>query len=120
LYPAISAAERVSFRQVNKQTGNRLRHQLVDAVTGEPVAREDKERGYEVGENQFLLLKDEELETAQQVARTLPLCRNVINLMEALRRRIGAEVLATKSDARKPPAAKRAAPTKRSARRRPI
>src|SRR6516162_10975522 len=71
-YPAISAAERVSFRQVNKQTGNRLRHQLVDAVTGEPVAREDKGRGYEVGQNQFPLLKDEELETAQQVARTLP------------------------------------------------
>ena len=72
LYPAISAAERVSFRQVNKQTGHRLRHQLVDAVTGEPVGREDQGRGYEVGENQFLLVKDEELETAQQVARTLP------------------------------------------------
>jgi DNA end-binding protein Ku len=72
LYPAISAAERVSFRQVNRQTGNRLRHQLVDAVTGEPVAPEDKGRGYEIGENEFLLVKDEELETAQQVARTLP------------------------------------------------
>jgi len=72
LYPAISAAERVSFRQVNKQTGNRLRHQLVDAVTGESVAPEDKGRGYEVRGNEFLLVKDEELETAQQVARTLP------------------------------------------------
>ena len=28
LYPAISAAERVTFRQVNKRTGHRLRHQL--------------------------------------------------------------------------------------------
>jgi len=37
LYPAISAAERVSFRQVNRQTGNRLRQQLVDSVTGEVV-----------------------------------------------------------------------------------
>src|SRR5881227_91739 len=72
LYPAISAAERVSFRQVNKQTGNRLRHQLVDAVTGEPVGPEGKGRGYEIGENQFLMVKDEELETARQVARTLP------------------------------------------------
>jgi len=58
LYPAISAAERVSFRQVNKQTGNRLRHQLVDAVTGESVAPEDKGRGYEVRGNEFLLVKD--------------------------------------------------------------
>ena len=37
LYPAISPAERVSFRQVNKQTGNRLKQQLVDSVTGEVV-----------------------------------------------------------------------------------
>ena len=38
LYPAISAAEKISFRQVNRETGNRLRQQLVDAVTGEVVA----------------------------------------------------------------------------------
>ena len=35
LYPATSAAERVSFRQVNRRTGHRLRHKLVDSVTGE-------------------------------------------------------------------------------------
>jgi DNA end-binding protein Ku len=37
LYPAVSAAERVSFRQINKKTGNRLRQQLVDDETREPV-----------------------------------------------------------------------------------
>src|SRR5215210_4045237 len=69
LYPAISAAERVSFRQVNKQTGNRLRQQLVDTVTGEAVDSYHKGRGYEVGEGQFLLVEDEELETARQAPR---------------------------------------------------
>ena len=72
LYPAIDASERVSFRQVNKQTGNRLRHQLVDSVTGEVVEAEDKGRGYEVGENQFLVVKEEELEKAREEARTRP------------------------------------------------
>jgi non-homologous end joining protein Ku len=72
LYPAISAAERISFRQVNRQTGNRLRQQLVDSVTGEVVEAHDKGRGYEVGENQFLMVRDEELETAQQEARSRP------------------------------------------------
>jgi non-homologous end joining protein Ku len=72
LYPAISAAERVAFRQVNKQTGNRLRQQLVDSVTGEPVQSYDKGRGYEVGQNQFLMVQDEELEAAQQEARARP------------------------------------------------
>ena len=37
LYPAVAASERISFRQINKKTGNRLRQQLVDAVTGESV-----------------------------------------------------------------------------------
>src|SRR3954451_22168563 len=72
LYPAVNAAERISFRQVNRQTGNRLRQQLVDAVTGEPVQAHDKTRGYEVGENQFLLLRDDELEAAERDARRRP------------------------------------------------
>jgi non-homologous end joining protein Ku len=61
----------VSFRQVNKQTGNRLRQQLVDSVT-EVVEAEDKGRGYEVGENQFLVVAEEELEKAREEARTRP------------------------------------------------
>lgn len=50
LYPAVSAAERISFRQVNKRTGHRLRHQLVDSVTGETVEATDKGRGYEMAQ----------------------------------------------------------------------
>jgi DNA end-binding protein Ku len=65
LYPATSGSERVSFRQVNKQTGNRLKQQLVDSVTGEPVGPEDKGRGYEIGKNQFLMVEDEELEAIE-------------------------------------------------------
>lgn len=72
LYPAISAAERISFRQVNRQTGNRLRQQLVDTVTGEVVASGDKGRGYEVADDQFVVVRDEELEAARQEARTRP------------------------------------------------
>src|SRR5215203_5557271 len=72
LYPAISPAERVSFRQVNRRTGNRLQQQLVDSVTGEVVESQDKGRGYEVGEDQFLLVQDEELEAARQEAKTRP------------------------------------------------
>jgi DNA end-binding protein Ku len=62
LYPATSAAERVSFRQINKKTGNRLRQQLVDDETREPVDSEDRGRGYEIGKNQFIPVEDEELE----------------------------------------------------------
>jgi DNA end-binding protein Ku len=72
LYPAIAKAERISFRQVNRHTGNRLRQQLVDAVTGEAVASGQKALGYELGENQFLVLSDQELEEADQEARRRP------------------------------------------------
>jgi DNA end-binding protein Ku len=69
IYPAVSAVERISFRQINRNTGNRLRQQLVDAVTGETVDRSDKARGYEVGESSFLSVQDEELEVARQQAQ---------------------------------------------------
>jgi DNA end-binding protein Ku len=72
LYPAIAASERISFRQVNRETGNRLRQQLVDSVTGEVVEPHNKGRGYEVGENQFLMVQNEELEAAHHEARTRP------------------------------------------------
>src|SRR5258708_20939059 len=62
LYPAASSSERVSFNRINKKTGNRLKQQLVDGETGQPVEREDVGRGYEVGKGQNLLIEDEELE----------------------------------------------------------
>ena len=65
LYPATTSAERISFRQVNRRTGHRLKHQLVDSVTGEAVDTHDKARGYEVGEDRFLLVEDRELEQAR-------------------------------------------------------
>jgi Ku protein len=66
LYPAISAAERISFRQVNRRTGHRLKHKLIDSVTGQAVDPADKARGYEVGENDFLLVEDRDLERARR------------------------------------------------------
>src|SRR4051794_36878536 len=65
LYPATSAAERLSFRQVNRRTGHRLKHKLVDSVTGEAVDSSNKARGYAVGENEFLLVEDRDFERAR-------------------------------------------------------
>lgn len=65
LYPASSAAERLSFRQVNRRTGHRVKHKLVDSVTGEAVDSSNKARGYEVGENEFVLVEDRDVERAR-------------------------------------------------------
>jgi DNA end-binding protein Ku len=62
LYTAASSSERVSFRQINKKTGNRLRQQLVDEVTREPVETEDKGRGYEYAKGAYIEIDDDEID----------------------------------------------------------
>jgi DNA end-binding protein Ku len=62
VYSAISSGERIAFRQINKKTGNRLRQQLVDEGTREPVETADKGRGYEVSKGVYLEVDDEELD----------------------------------------------------------
>ena len=54
LYSAASSSERVAFRQINKKTGNRLRQQLVDDETREPVEGHDKGRGYEYAKGAYI------------------------------------------------------------------
>jgi DNA end-binding protein Ku len=63
LYPAASSSERVSFNRINKKTGNRLKQQLVDAETGQPVDKEDVGRGYEVGKGQYIQVEDTEIDS---------------------------------------------------------
>jgi DNA end-binding protein Ku len=69
LHAVCSSAERISFRQINRKTGNRLRQQLIDEETREVVEAHEKARGYEIGKGQYLLIEDEELE-AIEVAST--------------------------------------------------
>src|SRR5204863_1951635 len=65
LHAACSTTERVAFRQINKATGNRLRQQLVDEETREPVDPGDKGRGYEIAKGQYLVIEDEELDAIE-------------------------------------------------------
>ena len=61
IYPATSSSEKVSFNRLNRKTGNRIKLQNVDAVTGETVTRDDMVKGYEVGKDQYVQVEDEEL-----------------------------------------------------------
>jgi DNA end-binding protein Ku len=68
LHPA-SSDERVSFVQLNRKTGNRLKYQLVDSETGQVVDLADRARGYRLGKEEFLFVEDHELR-ALQIAST--------------------------------------------------
>ena len=62
LYPATSEREKISFHQINKQTGNRVRLKRVDEETGEEVPYDDIVKGYEVSKGHYLEVTQEELE----------------------------------------------------------
>ena len=65
LYPATSPADRVSFNQINKQTGNRIRYRKVDEESGEEVGQEDIIKGYQVEKGVYVHVEEEELELLQ-------------------------------------------------------
>ncbi|MGD9881656.1 MAG: Ku protein [Reyranella sp.] len=62
LYNATSTSERVSFNTLNRKTGNRLKQNLVDSVSGEPVDTADRVKGYQVSKGQYVLVEDTDLE----------------------------------------------------------
>src|SRR6516165_9230803 len=62
LFPATSEREKISFHQLNKKTGNRIRYRKVDAVTGGDVESADITKGYEVAKGEYIELEPEELD----------------------------------------------------------
>jgi DNA end-binding protein Ku len=62
LFPATSEREKISFHQLNKETGNRIRYKKVDAVTGDNVDSADIVKGYEVAKGEYIELEPEELD----------------------------------------------------------
>jgi DNA end-binding protein Ku len=62
LYPATSDTEKVSFNQINRKTGHRIKYAKVDADTGEEVASEDIIKGYKVDTDTYIEVSKEELE----------------------------------------------------------
>jgi len=62
LFPASSEREKISFNQINKKTGNRIRYRKVDAETGNEVDSSEIIKGYEVGKDRYIEIEPEELE----------------------------------------------------------
>jgi DNA end-binding protein Ku len=61
IYPATSSSEKVRFNTLNRATGNRLKRQMVDSVTGEEVESDDQVKGYAVAKDQYVVVEDDEL-----------------------------------------------------------
>jgi DNA end-binding protein Ku len=62
LYPATSEREKISFHQLNRNTGNRIRYRRVDGETGDEVDTADIVKGYEVAKGEYIEVEPDELE----------------------------------------------------------
>ena len=62
LFPATSEREKISFHQLHKQTGNRIKYKKVDAETGREVESGDIIKGYEVSKGEYIEIDPEELD----------------------------------------------------------
>jgi DNA end-binding protein Ku len=61
LFPATSEREKISFNQINKETGNRIRYRKVDEDTGEEVRPDEIVKGYQVDKGRYVEINDEEI-----------------------------------------------------------
>jgi DNA end-binding protein Ku len=57
----VTHAEKVSFRVLNRKTGNTVKRIYVDAETGDPVAGEDEIKGYEVDSGDYVHIEEDEI-----------------------------------------------------------
>ena len=72
LYPATSESEKISFNQLNRTTGHRIKYVKVDADTGDEVPNEDIVKSYELDKGQYIEVTKEELEElALESTRTI-------------------------------------------------
>jgi DNA end-binding protein Ku len=72
LFPATSDSEKISFNQINRNTGHRIKYVKVDADSGEEVLNEDIMKGYMVDKDTYIEVSKDELDNiALESTRTI-------------------------------------------------
>src|SRR5512147_40653 len=72
LFPATSDTEKVSFNQINRKTGHRIKYAKVDADTGKEVANDDIMKGYKIDTDTYIEVSKDELDDiALESTRTI-------------------------------------------------
>jgi DNA end-binding protein Ku len=72
MMPATTDSEKVRFHTLNRDTRNRVVSEYIDSVTGKVVEDDKQVKGYQRGENEYVMLEDDELEAvALESVRTI-------------------------------------------------
>ncbi len=68
LYSAAESQSALSFNQIHKKDGSRVKQQLINSRSGEVVPREEIVKGYEFAKGQYVLFEPEELKALEAAA----------------------------------------------------
>jgi len=68
LYSGAEPKSALSFNQIDKKDGSRVKQQLVNSRSGEVVAREEIVKGYEFAKGQYVLFEPDELKALEAAA----------------------------------------------------
>ncbi len=72
MVPATTDEEKIRFHTLNRKTGNRVVSQYIDSVSGKPVDEDDEVKGYQRGEDEYVVLEDDEIDAvALESTRTI-------------------------------------------------
>jgi DNA end-binding protein Ku len=63
--PATTERSRITFNQLNQQTGNRVRQKLVDEQSGDDVSRDDIVKGFQIEKGRYVVIDEEKLKALQ-------------------------------------------------------
>ncbi len=78
LTPATTESRKVRFHILNRATGNRVTSRYVDSITHRAVADRNQVRGYPKGEDDYVLIEDEEIDAlGVESTRTIDIDRFV-------------------------------------------
>ena len=70
--PAITESQKVRFHTLNRATGNRVQSVYVDAETDEQVDEDEEVKGYQTGDDEYLVIEDDEIDSvALESTRTI-------------------------------------------------
>lgn len=70
--PATTEGERIRFHTLNRKTGNRIESRYVDAESQEVVEADSEVKGYERGQDDYVMIEDEDLDAvALESTRTI-------------------------------------------------
>ena len=69
LFPATEARSEIRFHQINRKSGERVRHQKVSSTDDAPVENEDIVKGYEYSKGEYIQIDPAEIENLRIPSR---------------------------------------------------